>query len=244
MWIIPKNYQPSSVFVLATVESKEDLSLQGLNIESSLMWRSKPSPLRTWSQRWSRVSWFRLLSTRILRPSHLISFETQLTSSLEDIRANRLAWQEERLQQKNRLVIPDTSSPTSSTMSEQLDLLSASSRMSKDTSVEDLRVSSETYQKMVLKARSGYLGRKTSASSTNGKESISLPTPTASSAEGGRQKIEYRNGFKTYRSNSNQWFGSKLRSALEINQDKDFIANPAFVEEMMGLPIGWTDIDS
>jgi len=78
----------------------------------------------------------------------------------------------------------------------------------------------------------------------NGKESISLPTPTASSAEGGRQKIEYRNGFKTYRSNSNQWFGAKLRSALEINQDKDFIANPAFVEEMMGLQIGWTDIDS
>ena len=134
MWIIPNNYQPSSASVLDTLESKEDLSLQGLNIESSLMWRSKPSPLRTWSQRWSRVTWFQHLSGRILKPSHLISFETQLTSSLEGIRASRLAWQEER----KPLTIHDTSSPTSSTMSEQLDLLSASSRTSKDTSIRGL----------------------------------------------------------------------------------------------------------
>ena len=175
MWIIPKNYQPSSVFVLATGESKEDLSLQGLNIESSLMWRSKPSPLRTWSQRWSRVSWFRLLSTRILRPSHLISFETQLTSSLEDIRANRLAWQEKR----KPLTIPDTSSHTSSTMSEQLDLLSASSRMSKDTSIEDLNQSSKTWKEQVTIQRGEYSQRKKLAHLTNANASSFLPTPTA-----------------------------------------------------------------
>ena len=178
MWIIPKNYQPSSVFVLATVESKEDLSLQGLNIESSLMWRSKPSPLRTWSQRWSRVSWFRLLSTRILRPSHLISFETQLTSSLEDIRANRLAWQEER----KHLTIPDTSSPTSSTMSEQLDLLSASSRMSKDTSIEDSNQSSKTWKAQVTIQRGEYSQRKKLAHLTKGNASSSWLTVSVEDA--------------------------------------------------------------
>ena len=179
MWIIPKNYQPSSAFALDMVESKEDLSLQGLNIESSLMWRSKASPLRTWSQRWSRVTWFQHLSGRILKPSQHTYFETQLTSYLQDIRANRLAWQEGRLQQKNRLVIPDTSSPTSSTMCEQLDLLSASSRTSKDTSTEDLNQSSKTWKAQVTIQRGEYSQRKKLAHLTNASASSFLPTPTA-----------------------------------------------------------------
>ena len=43
MWILPKNYPLSSHFVQDMVELKEDLTLPGLNIESSLMWRSKHS---------------------------------------------------------------------------------------------------------------------------------------------------------------------------------------------------------
>ena len=175
MWIIPNNYRPSSASVLDTLESKEDLSLQGLNIESSLMWRSKPSPLQTWSQRWNRVSWFRLLSTRILKPFQHTSFENQLTSSLEDIRANRLAWQEER----KPLTIPDTSSPTSSTMYEQLDLLSASSRMSKDTSTEDSNQSSKTWKAQVTIQRGEYSQRKKLAHLTRENASSYWPTPVA-----------------------------------------------------------------
>ena len=173
MWIIPNNYQPLSASVLDTLESKEDLSLQGLNIESSLMWRSKPSPLRTWSQRWSRVTWFQHLSGRILKPSQHTSFETQLTSSLEDILASRLAWQEER----KPLTIPDTSSPTSSTMCEQLDLLSASSRMSKDTSIEDSNQSSKTWKAQVTIQRGEYSQRKKLAHLTKGNASSSWATP-------------------------------------------------------------------
>ena len=179
MWIIPNNYRPSSASVLDMVESKEDLNSQALNIESSLMWRSKPSPLRTWSQRWSRVTWFQHLSGRILKPSQHTSFETQLTSSLEGIRANRLAWQEGRLQQKNRLVIPDTYSPTSSTMCEQLDLLSASSRTSKDTSTGDSNQSSKTWKAQVTIQRGEYSQRRKLAHLTKGNASSFLPTPTA-----------------------------------------------------------------
>ena len=268
MWIIPKNYQPSSVFVLATVESKEDLSLQGLNIESSLMWRSKPSPLRTWSQRWSRVSWFRLLSTRILRPSHLISFETQLTSSLEDIRANRLAWQEKRLQQKNRLVIPDTSSPTSSTMSEQLDLLSASSRMSKDTSTEDLNQSSKTWKEQVTIQRGEYSQRKKLAHLTRENASSFLPTPTATpygNNQGGaagrtgqvRHSLESMakhdlwptptasdhkgSGPTNIRKDGKDRKKDRLDYAVE---QKSGTLNPNWVEWLMGVPTGWTELDS
>jgi len=240
MWILPKNYQLSSRFAQDMVDSKVDLILLESIIESSLMSRSKAMPLRTWLRRWNRVSYTQLLFSRILKPFQHTSFETALTLSLEATRVSR----SQRQVKEGQKMTPDIYGHTSESIYKQLNLPLFSSRMLKDTSVEDLRVSSETYQKMILKARSGYLGRKTLASYMNGKESISLPTPTASSAEGGRQKIEYRNGFKTYRSNSNQWFGAKLRSALEINQDKDFIANPAFVEEMMGLQIGWTDIDS
>ena len=89
MWILPKNYQPSSAFVRATLESKEDLTLLESDIESSLMWRSKPSLLRTWSQRWNRVSWIPHLFTRILKPSQDTYFETALTLSLAGIRVSR-----------------------------------------------------------------------------------------------------------------------------------------------------------
>ena len=54
MWVLPKNYQLSSAFAADMVESKEDLSLQGLNIEQSLMWRSKPSPLTNLVQKMER----------------------------------------------------------------------------------------------------------------------------------------------------------------------------------------------
>ena len=90
MWILPKNYPLSSVFVADMVESKEDLILPALNIESSLMWRSKPSALKTWQRRWTKDSWMSHLFTRILKPSHQKSFETKLASSLEAIHVSRL----------------------------------------------------------------------------------------------------------------------------------------------------------
>ena len=300
MWIIPNNYQPSSASVLDTLGSKEDLSLQGLNIESSLMWRSKPSPLRTWSQRWSKVSWFRLLSTRILKPSHLISFETQLTSSLEDIRANRLAWQEER----KPLTIPDTFSPTSSIMCEQLDLLSASSRMSKDTSTGDSNQSSKTWKAQVTIQRGEYSQRKKLAHLTKGNASSFLPTPTATpygNNQGGaagrtgqvRHSLEsmakhdlwptptlhgnynrkgasqnsgdgletavkkelwptpstrdHKGGYKGGRIRNGKVSMDTLDVAVQHTDNKDQTSgtlNPTWVEWLMGLPTGWTDLDS
>ena len=310
MWIIPNNYQPSSASALDTVESKEDLNSQALNIKSSLMWRSKPSPLRTWSQRWSRVTWFQHLSGRILKPSQHTSFETQLTSSLEGIRASRLAWQEGRLQQKNRLVIPDTYSPTSSTMSEQLDLLSASSRMSKDTSTEDSNQSSKTWKAQVTIQRGEYSQRKKLAHLTNASASSYWPTPTlhgnynrkgasqnsgdgletavkkelwptptamtggtgvAPSHENGghgwnigaavndslsdkpkRQwptpsTRDHKGGYKGGRIRNGKVSMDTLDVAVQHTNNKDQTSgtlNPTWVEWLMGLPTGWTDLDS
>jgi site-specific DNA-cytosine methylase len=135
MWILPKNYQLSSAFAQDMVASKEDLTLPGLNIESSLMWRSKPSPLRTWLTRWKTDSYLPHLFTRILKPSLRTSFEAALISSLAATRASRFQQQGSDLAPKTQ----DTSGPTSLTTSMQFDLFDASSRTSKDTSAFGLR---------------------------------------------------------------------------------------------------------
>jgi len=82
-----------------------------------------------------------------------------------------------------------------------------------------------------------------------------LPTPTASDIEGGVAKdVQYKNG-SFYRVNKEgvRW-GVKLRDAVSIITDgeiqstdsipigNDMCLNPFFVEEMMGYPIGWTDL--
>jgi hypothetical protein len=118
MWILPKNYPLSSRFAQDMVESKEDLTLPGLNIESSLMWRSKPSPLRTWLTRWKTDSYLPHLFTRILKPSQRTSFETALTSSLAATRASRFQQQDSEREPMTQ----DIYGPTSLITSDQLDL--------------------------------------------------------------------------------------------------------------------------
>ena len=93
MWILPKNYKLCH-FAPDMVESKEDLSLLEKSLESSLMWRSKPSPVQTWLRRWKRESWVRHLFGRTLKPCQDMYFETRLTSSLEAILASRFQQQE------------------------------------------------------------------------------------------------------------------------------------------------------
>ena len=91
MWIIPTNYPQSSVSAPDMVASSEDLRLQGLNIEQSLMWRSKPMRLQTCLRKWKRDSWFRHLSGRILKPCQHTAFESELMCLLAVIPASRLA---------------------------------------------------------------------------------------------------------------------------------------------------------
>ena len=325
MWILPKNYPLSSRFAQDMVESKEDLTLLGLNIESSLMWRSKPSPLRTWLTRWKTDSYLPHLFTRILKPSLRTSFEAALISSLAATRASRFQQQGSALAPKTQ----DTSGPTSSTTSMQLDLFDAFSRTSRDTSALDSEKSSKTWKDLVMQRRGEYSARLKSERLIKGKGSTSWLTPRASDtgrgeknetftkrmgdrtgnvyqslpsqvhareakhnlwptswatprttdAQGGGrplnekgQRITLIDPTKTYGGNlSDQvrhWptpaardykdFGpnvdyqkvaakSKLAGVVMINQ-QDYPAqqsgslNPDWVEWLMGVPIGWTDL--
>jgi hypothetical protein len=173
VWIIPNNYPLYSAFAQAMVVSNEDLSLPGLNIESSLMWRSKPSQLKTWQRRWKTVCWMPRLCGRILKPSHHTSFETKLTLLLEAIHVPLSA---QRDNEKAKTT-PDTCGHLSENISEQLDLLDASLKMSKATYRLDSQQLSATWKKMVTQQRGEYSQRRKLAHRTDGSECLSWPTP-------------------------------------------------------------------
>jgi hypothetical protein len=155
------------------VESKEDLTLPGLSIESSLMWRSKPSQLRTWLARWKADSYLPHLFIRILKPSQRTSFETALTSSLAVIPASRFQQQDSEREQMTH----DTCGPLSGDTSNQLDLFNASLKMLKATSRLDFPQSSAIWKKMVTDQRGEYLARKKLALLIRESESTSWATP-------------------------------------------------------------------
>ena len=175
MWIIPTNYPQSSRYAQDMAALREDLALPGLNIEQSLMWRSKPSQLRTWSQRWKRDSWFQHLSGRILKPCQHTAFESELMSSLAVIPASLSQQPGFAKAQKT----PDTYGHTSTTTYEQLDLFAASSRTSKDTSALDSEKSLKTWKALVTRLRGEYLARLKSARLIRESGCTSWPTPTA-----------------------------------------------------------------
>ena len=286
MWVLPKNYQLSSHFAQDMVESKEDLTLPDLNIESSLMWRSKPSPLRTWCLRWKPDSYLPHLFTRILKPSQHTCFEEKLALSLAVIHANPLAEQvidSEKMTQ-------DTFGHLFGDTLQQLDLLGASLKTSKDTYRLDSPQLLATWKKMVISQRGEYSQRVKLAQATRESESISWATPntmdhlpqrseaaTLKMAQGqrkGRSKPsnlreqvnpiavaiyetanwptpsarDYKgsNGFEAtiakLKAGQRAQMG-QLPNAVMIANNGPGHLNPEWVEWLMGVPTGWTELD-
>jgi len=239
MWIIPKNYKLSSAFAQGMVESKEDLRLLGSTIECSLMWRSKPSQLRTWLIRWKKVSWIPHLFTRILKPSHQKSFEEQLTLSLGAILVSRLA----KLAKEKVKKIQDTSGHTSENTSIELDLPNVSLKTSKDTSRLDSPQLSATWKKMVTKQRGVYSLRKKSERATKEKECLlkeKYPTP---SARDYRSTNNYEATLEKIKKGERAHMGQLPNYIMVKEKSKKLLLNPNFVEALMGLPQGWTGLD-
>ena len=230
MWILPKNYQLSSRFAQDMVESKEDLTLPGLSIESSLMWRSKPSPLRTWLTRWKADSYLPHLFTRILKPSHRKSFETALTLSLEVIPANHSQQQDSAGEQMTQ----DTCGHLSGDTFKQLDLFNASLKMSKDIYRLDSEQSSATWKKMVIEQRGEYSQRVKSAHHTKESESTYWPTPTAHLGKEGAYPAEYTRNTPSL---------TAVAMESEMRPHSSGYLNPDWAEWLMGVPTGWTDLD-
>ena len=232
MWILPKNYPLSSAFAADMVESKEDLTLPGLNIESSLMSRSKPSALPTWLRRWKADSYLPHLYGRILKPSRHTCFETKLASLHPAILVN-LSQQQDSEKEKTT---QDTCGLTSGDTLNQLDLFSASLKTSRDISRLDSPQLSAIWKKMVIDQRGEYSQRVKSALHTREKESTLWPTPRAS---------EYKDcGPVGSKSHTHMDKKSYLCAKAKDPDMPLGMLNPDWVEWLMGVPTGWTELDS
>lgn len=241
MWILPTNHPLYSVFAQASADSKEDLNELSAMYEHSAMWRSKPSSAKTWLARWKRVFWIQRLFGRTLKPFQQKYFETKLRASLADTPAPLFPWPDN----DSGKWMKDTFGRLYETMSTQLDLFGASSKMSMTTSPWDSTLFTKTYELWVTGLRLEYTRRQSVARHTNGKESSSSlfttpvasdlhrntaykqggtplslqaqwPTPRTSDVEGGQIETNFSNGsFRSMRKTSNQEFGAKLRDAVE-----------------------------
>jgi hypothetical protein len=153
-----------------------DFTEQSEICAQSLLARSKPSPARTWSQRWKRDSWTQHLSGRILKPSHGQTFVTAWTSALSVIRASHLVPPASDSEQK----IHDTSGHLLQPELLQCDQVSVSLKTSRDISRWGCPTSLKTWSDWVTERRGAWRARVNAARLTRGKGFSSWPTIRAS----------------------------------------------------------------
>lgn len=178
MWIIPKSL--ASSFAPDTAAFVSDLNEQSRLCASSLLVRSKPSPLRTWLLKWKRDSWTLHLSGRILKPSHTERFTDWLTSSLRAIHASRSAPPASAKAQTIHATCGRSSQLELPLCGPSIAFL----KTSKDTSASDSAKSLENWKAWVIALRQAYSARLNAARLTSGKECSSWPT--AQTADGGK----------------------------------------------------------
>ncbi len=254
MWIIPKNISDTFHFAVDTKELGLDSEEFSQTCEKSLMWRSKPSQSPTWLRRWKRIKYLQHLSGRILKPSHTKSFLDKLTSSLGDSHANLFPMQEAEKELKTQ----DTSTPTSAMESEDVDQDLFSWKTSKESSVPKQRqdevfcsMSSKTWKAWVTSQRQEYSQRVKLAHLTKEKECLSWATP-ASRDHKGTNSIEHIMGkTASKRGHMGQLPNAVLKDGLLDQENPNTTGknqgqhlNPNWVEQLMGLPVGWTDLGS
>jgi hypothetical protein len=214
MWIIPKTLQWSSG-APDTEAFISDLNGQSQACALSLMVRSKPSPARTWLQKWRRDSWTQHLSGRILKPSHAKSFATAWMSLWQVILVSPSAQQESDSEQKTQ----DTCGPTSH---EQFELFApecVSLKMLKDTSPSDSEKSLESWNKLVARRRGEYSLRVKSALRTRESGSSSWRSPIAQELGTGKHmdSADLKLGARVYNKNG------KLM-AIDLNRQVEIVA--------------------
>ena len=274
MWIIPKTL---SHFVQDTEGLNLDLEERAWMLEQSAMWRSKPSSKQTWLRRLKKDAWMTRLSTRILKPSLQKSFEEKFVASLEDIPVSHFQAQESEKERKTQ----DTYGHISESMSGQLDLFGAFSKMSEVTPRWGYGESCPIWKKMVTERSGDCSQRRKQARLTNVSDASSWPTATARDHKGCYKTLVRKDGkprgdllpdavniaeqnwstpLEDDSSNVNP--NAKRRASLvkDVNQhagppapEKSSTSgknhgspklNPNWVEQLMGLPIGWTDLGS
>ena len=249
MILLPKQLH-TSVSALDTKALDLDSEEFFQTCERSLTWRGRDSRWQTWSRRWKRVNWMRPLFSLTLKHSHTKSFVDSWTSSVAASRANPSVLQES----VKALKTHDICSLTSEMGSQSADLDLFSWRTSKGLSPvrrlpepHFLGMSLKCWNSWVTKQRQEYSQRLKSGQATkeSGCSSWAWPTVAAHEARLGYQRRD--NGKKgTQKSLTTVVIENGLHAPENFNKslkNREQL-NPAWVEQFMGLPVGWTDLDS
>lgn len=255
MWIIPSD---TFQFAAATEALTLDCEQFCQHAEQSLTWRSKHTPARTWLQRWKRSCWMQRLSGQTYAPSTLDPFADTSTLYLEAFPASRI----QRAAHEKQMQTHGTFSLTSNGLSQNANLLAFSLKTSRASSQQNLlelpkpRFSSmswEDWKAAVTEQRGAYTARQKleRPTSETGSSFSRWPTPTV--AEAGKISNRANNG-QVGLSNHPSIQGKCKRMPLNksrcgqpdqsrsntITKSRGQL-NPAWVEQLMGLPPGWTD---
>ena len=220
MWIIPKTL---SAFVPDTEGLSLDLDERAWILESSAMWRSKPSSKPTWLRRLKKGGWITHLSTRILKPSLHQSFEEKFVDSLVATLANRSVAQGSEKAKKTQ----DTYGHISESTSGQLDLFGAFSKMSEVTPRWGYGESCPIWKKMVTERSGDCSQRRKQARLTNASDASSwrnYPTPEAHTVE--KYSLQKDGQKKTQR--------SRNLTAMAINGELGNWATPQASDHVEG----------
>lgn len=197
-WLYVPNVSTSSPSAQAEEGSTSESSWQFQTLARSCWWRGKPSPSRTWSQRWKRASWLQRLCGVMPEPSTAARGAESWMASLAASRANLTA-----------LPAARAGSSTSGTCgaqragsSDKHARGSFSSRTSPGCSRQGLTTSlaprefGETYSAWVSRLRADWSRRRKLARRMSGSASLSSawPTPAARDHKGANGPEHLQNG--------------------------------------------------
>ena len=215
--------------------------------EQWLWWNGKPSASRTWSQRCKRVNWMQHLSTRIFTDSLGQSIEDAWILSAADFLASRSVKQVFVRRPK----ILDTCGPSSNQGLLFSDLALASSRMLTGSSTHQVRdtiqfctMSSATWNDWVSDRRQAALRRQKLAHLTRGADgsSSAFATPTAHLCKEAGYPAEHNRNTPTLTAQV-QSLGLQSLEASSTDGKHRVLLNPTWVDQLMGFPTDWTDLE-
>jgi hypothetical protein len=239
MWVIPNNLPAYLVSAQDSEVSSKDLKKLVSISGQSLTWNAKPSLLQTWLKRLKRNKWMQPLFGRMLEPSLWGHFETMYKLWLEAIHANHLV----SLDREGERMTQDTCGPILQKPLRQLDLFDVFSKTSKDTLPPGCATSSRTWPQWITEQRGEYSARLRSAHHTNEKGFLSWPTPTAHLAKEGAYPAEFTRHTPTLTARVNWPTGQPCQDKNNMIGKSHGLLNPEWVEQLMGVPVGWTDLD-
>lgn len=187
MWLyVPRSTCSPSAPVVEDSISASSWQFQAL--ARSAWWRGKPSPSRTWYQRWNKVSWLRLLCGAMPEPSTAGAGVDAWTASLAASRANRIAWRDASRGNSTSEIYGPTPDASWSSRGRGSSLSRTSAACSRRGLTKSLEPSGygETFASLVSRLRSDCSRRRKSARAMSGSGSSSSAWLTPDAPNGGR----------------------------------------------------------